>query len=129
MNHHLSENPYGMPGPRKRSYDGYNRHQEALWQIYDDCFFARINGYQDMRQPDPDFRIDPEIYDRWIERFDERQRFEAHRDKATRPLLASEFQNNLKLHMYERMVDAAKYREQVSDNGYPAVGPDQKPCQ
>ena len=101
----------------KRSFSGYSKYQEALWQAFDDFYFADVGGYNNTRMPTPGKIIEPTLPHQldlsgWKELVIERWEKEAVRDKATKSLDANEIPDNLWYYLYERFLDAEQYFEE-----------------
>ena len=49
-----------QPGIKtQRQFNNYNAFQEALWEAFDDFYYADVGDYGNMRMPTPGIRIEP----------------------------------------------------------------------
>ena len=95
----------------KRQFNNYNALQEALWEAFDDFYYADVGGYGAMRMPTPGKRVEPVNsynldFNDWKLRVQERWNAEAGRDTLTRGATQEEFSENLWYYLYERFLDA-----------------------
>jgi hypothetical protein len=98
-------------GTAKRVYSQYSPYQEALWQAFDDAYFAYINGYAEMRQPTPGVKFDQDRFDAWMERILLRWQVEAKRDDKMRAMVRSDYPEALWIYLFERMVAADSLKD------------------
>ena len=94
-----------------RQFTNYNAFQEALWEAFDDFYYADVGGYGSMRMPTPGKYVEPTKswnldFNNWKLRVQERWKAEATRDAQTRGVTLEEFPENLWYYLYERMLDA-----------------------
>jgi hypothetical protein len=95
----------------KCQFSNYNAFQEALWEAFDDFYYADVGGYGAMRMPTPGKRVEPVNswnldFNDWKLRVQERWNVEAGRDTLTRGATREEFSENLWYYLYERFLDA-----------------------
>ena len=101
-----------QPGIKtQRQFTNYNAFQEALWEAFDDFYYADVGGYGNMRMPTPGKYVEPTKtwnldFNDWKLRVQERWQAESGRDAQTRGVTLEEFPENLWYYLYERMLDA-----------------------
>ena len=94
-----------------RQFTNYNDFQDALWEAFDDFYYADVGGYGRMRMPTPGKSFEPthsynlEFKD-WQKLVIDRWKAEANRDHGTRGCTIEEFPENLWYYLYERFMDA-----------------------
>ena len=108
-------------GTSKRVYQGYDKYREALWQAFDDAYYAWINGYADMRHPMPGTKFDIDRFDAWMERILYQWQVESKRDEKMRPMERSDYPEALWQYMFERMVAADSLKVKPVPRGPYAV--------
>jgi len=94
-----------------RQFHNYNEFQDALWDAFDDFYYADVGGYGETRMPTPGKVIEPKNsynldFNDWKLRVLERWKAEAGRDAQTRGCTVEEFSENLWYYLYERFLDA-----------------------
>ena len=105
-----------------RQFNNYNAFQDALWEAFDDFYYADVGGYGNTRMPAPGKAIEPVNsynldFNDWKKRVIERWKAEAGRDAQTRGVSSEEeFPANLWYYLYERFLDATNthYTPKVS---------------
>ena len=101
-----------QPGIKtQRQFTNYNAFQDALWEAFDDFYYADVGGYGNMRMPTPGKRVEPTKswnldFNDWKLRVQERWHAESGRDALTRGATQEEFPDNLWYYLYERLLDA-----------------------
>ena len=95
----------------KKQFNNYNDFQQALWEAFDDFYYADIGGYGTMRMPTPGKSLDPKHsynldFNDWKIRVIERWKAESGRDSFTRGCTEADFPEGLWYYLYERFLDA-----------------------
>ena len=90
----------------QRQFQGYNTYQEALWNAFEDTYYARTGGYDHTRMPTPGKEFDEERFRAWQQKAINAWASEATRDAKTRGLTKEDLPENLWLSLYERLLAA-----------------------
>tara|TARA_R110002020_G_scaffold84375_3_gene209058 strand:+ start:18194 stop:18628 length:435 start_codon:yes stop_codon:yes gene_type:complete len=96
----------------KRQFNNYSEFQDALWNAFDDFYYADVGGYGATRMPTPGKVVEPVNsynldFNDWKLRVIQRWKAEAGRDNQTRGVSSEdEFSDNLWYYLYERFLDA-----------------------
>ena len=96
----------------KRQFNNYSEFQDALWNAFDDFYYADVGGYGATRMPTPGKVVEPVTsynldFNDWKLRVIQRWKAEAGRDNQTRGVSSEdEFSDNLWYYLYERFLDA-----------------------
>ena len=96
----------------KRQFNNYSEFQDALWNAFDDFYYADVGGYGVTRMPTPGKVVEPVNsynldFNDWKLRVIQRWKAEAGRDNQTRGVSSEdEFTDNLWYYLYERFLDA-----------------------
>lgn len=102
----LDEFPHRPGVTTKRTFSNYNEYQQALWEAFEDTYYARAFGFAATRMPRPGFATDEEKFRAWKGKAVAAWANEAKRDSRTRGLTEDDVPENLWRYLYERMVAA-----------------------
>lgn len=97
-----------------RQFEGYDPYQQALWEAFEDMFYARVGGYRHTRMPSPGRRFDQDAFNAWKAKAIKAWQSEATRDAKTRGITEGDMDASQWLCLYERLLDAAQFKEQPS---------------
>lgn len=93
-----------------REHVGYDARQEALWQVFDDVYYAACFGFAHTRLPTPGRNLDGEEMAKYQERMIEawNQEGTSRFPSSTAPIESGEMEPLFWWHITERMKDASQ---------------------
>ena len=108
----LDEFPHRAGVTTERAFTDYNEYQQALWEAFEDAYYARAYGFGLTRMPTPGLKIDEERFQTWKSKAVAAWAFEAMREGRTRGLTAEDLGEDLWRYLYERMLAAQPLKPQ-----------------
>ena len=99
--------PPGIIVRRPYSPSSYNDHQWALWQAFNDVYYAQVYGFGETRQASPCVLLDRGRFEAWRQKVLAGWRQEAGRDRRTSsPGNVEDIPDPLWLYWYQRVLAA-----------------------